>query len=1279
MNVKELLKKDEQLLGEDSNNLNKLNNILNYFIEYEFLTRFNSSKITNKAGTDYSMGTYQNVKKLKEILDKKRLKTIKKLLKEQGYCIKEISDDTIKTLFKTSEINNFLEKITFKYKFNKSQRSIREAKIKEELNILINNNMILCYPLLKKGSTKLPIFIFRCKITDDQLIVEDYFVNEKALMIILAYIRKCSIFEIEKNSRDEIEDLLLSISDIENQKNVDEIIKMVDEQINKNFPSKRFTSVKEFEGYKNWKRIERIFITTEQLNELYEPIFKEEIKLVKRKLKNECPDLLKKYIKGSMNSKRYDSLKNDFHYGSYTADYPINRKQWDVLVAAENNQLLSVNGPPGTGKTTVLKEIIANTIVKKAINLSNLWDEEWNKINNDNKKTWLSPLGGNNLKSIVVTSTNNKAVDNIGEELLEEVNYFSDILGININYNGILCARLGNFDNVEKFKKEILRPFINYFDKNVEEEFDESVKNKFDKRYNELKEIRKTIREYMQKRIDITDYLKLNSYNFEEIEKIYNKSKVKTTDYRIKLEEKNQKLADNNRKQQEIDLKYKDKLKVYRRKKEKYLQIEKEEKDLYKHLDKYSFYKHIKIIKVLIKPVKTFFEKYPTKKYLEDKISEIKEKRIKLNKKLKRYDDQLLNLKEKFTMLNSAIEELENDINIINENINIENSKIEVINNYLNVVEKVNKKIGINSSEKMDYYNLVNCKKILKKRNSIFKLALRVHEQYIIRHKDKIISNLKKIIESNKWFKSFYSSSYNYESEKKDSILALWETLFMCFPVVTTTLHSFRKEMFQPISELIDLLLVDEAGQILPHMLIGPMYRSRRAVVVGDIYQLKPIREYKKGLINKYTSLDKRFDIEKYSAQDYADRNTDIYEKLNNNKTGIILDEHRRCEDSIIKFSNEYVYDNQLKVIKKDTNDKLFDNNLIWFDVRGKKTPTHINKAEIIICQKIVNELVNKYGEDIKSDIGIITPFSNQALELNKKIAGVKAGTIHTFQGQERKIIIMSMVLDDFKNKWLCKFIGGEANMLNVAFTRAKEQVIIVGNIKVAQESDNYLTKAYKTYKKHGNIYSFYLPDISKSLTNSNVLNIFKQDQYKKTGNESLLSEFLKNNLEENIILGARNHYKILKGVLKSAERSIYIFSPWITGYVVDKEFLILLYEILNKGISVNICFGYTDSSYSINKDLNKIIKNDYSYGDNKKTKKAILNLKKLLNNNIVYKPPIHTKLLLADNKYLFLGSHNWLSNNGKADIDRDETGCLLTNSESINYIKEKYISHFFN
>lgn len=745
---------------------------------------------------------------------------------------------------------------------------------------------------------------------------------------------------------------------------------------------------------------------------------------------------------------------------------------------------------------------------------------------------------------------------------------------------------------------------------------------------------------------------KINS----EIQSVYDKINKKLSDNEISLNIYNNKLV-------EINTALNDALANIR-------QNEKEISSIKDVINIIKKYKRIPVFGNLIVKISKIEKKNGTQKELEDKVEdknlEIQHfNSVKLNM-MQEYDDK----SKKVKAIKAELKYQKEECNNIKEKLAIFEEFQILIANFNSLKEKFLLKCSWSDIE----YLFFNDTEFVKMRHELFNLGLRINEAYINKYRKEIIFNLEKVYSGN-WFQVFYKREFKYDETYTKCIKIMWETLFLCFPIATTTLHSFDKSRFHMIKGIFDTIMFDESGQALLHTAVAPLYRAKRAIIVGDIFQLEPIRGNEERFIERYKfdpQTESFIDIERNSVQHGADRGSDIYEELNEQRVGIILNEHRRCESAIVQFSHRYVYDKRLRIINKDEDKEFLGKNLCFIDVRGQKNKNNENPSEVNICERIVDSIIVLYGEEYRSKIGIITPFKNQVKLLEKRISKVDVGTVHSFQGQEKEIIILSTAIDDGKRNNGIDFVGRKQNFLNVAFTRAKKQLIVVGNYEAYKNSNNYLMYAIETIEKCGYVYSIYKTDLTeeKGIHKKHMeqfTDLFKIEKSSTQIYDDLFKDFTTNGL----LVEPKNHYNFLLNVIKKSNKSVHIVSPWITKAVVNDELIELIKQKVKNDNKFLICFGYKKTKYTL-ENIEKIVEAD-NFGDKVGIRESIKKLKETLKENLKYSPPIHTKALIIDDEFMLIGSHNWLSNSGSRKNAKDEISCVLVDKEMIEYVKNRY------
>jgi hypothetical protein len=264
---------------------------------------------------------------------------------------------------------------------------------------------------------------------------------------------------------------------------------------------------------------------------------------------------------------------------------------------------------------------------------------------------------------------------------------------------------------------------------------------------------------------------------------------------------------------------------------------------------------------------------------------------------------------------------------------------------------------------------------------------------------------------------------------------------------------SLSARRFPPEPALFDLVIIDEASQCaIPHVL-PLLFRARRALVIGDVMQLAHVsrlnaerdaalrREH--GLrpewLEKY-----RLGFRRHSAFHAADRASG---------GALLLDEHFRCHPQIAAFVNERFYEGDLNVLTDVRGRPTLPGRpaMLWSDVQGQAQPSGsswINPAEIDKVLASVRYLQEKLPAD--ATVGVVTPFKAQAEMVQRRLGTadgrVRVGTVHTFQGGERDVMIFSLVAGDGMRPGTIRWILRQLNLWNVAITRARSHLIVVGD-----------------------------------------------------------------------------------------------------------------------------------------------------------------------------------------------------------------------------------------
>ncbi len=279
--------------------------------------------------------------------------------------------------------------------------------------------------------------------------------------------------------------------------------------------------------------------------------------------------------------------------------------------------------------------------------------------------------------------------------------------------------------------------------------------------------------------------------------------------------------------------------------------------------------------------------------------------------------------------------------------------------------------------------------------------------------------------------------------------------------IVGTTLI---KSGLKPLSKQeFDTVLIDESSQVSISLALLGMVKARKYVLVGDHHQLLPVFRSVRN--------SRRYSVFIHLKKKYPHRVR-------------WLKRHYRSNSKIVSLT-KFFYEEEIQPaescgqvilrLKRDVPEPLSPLRpivFIWVDGCEKKVRgSRINVLEAEVCKYIINELVEAGVPE--SEIACISPYKAQ-VELLKNIVtrSVEIGTVDAFQGREKDVVIYSVTsTSDF-------WFAANPNRLNVAFSRPKKKLIVVGNARAIMRYNTVLKRFLEFCLVNQAVFHIHSPEV---------------------------------------------------------------------------------------------------------------------------------------------------------------------------------------------------------
>lgn len=283
-----------------------------------------------------------------------------------------------------------------------------------------------------------------------------------------------------------------------------------------------------------------------------------------------------------------------------------------------------------------------------------------------------------------------------------------------------------------------------------------------------------------------------------------------------------------------------------------------------------------------------------------------------------------------------------------------------------------------------------------------------------------------------------------------------------------------------------DLAVIDEASQCDIPSAIPVLFRAKRCVIIGDRFQLAHVTRLPVERDNQMFADAGLGSADLLGYKYWGNSLYDLAESrvgvLGGAGRAVMLRDHFRCHEEIIRFCSDTFYPQPLRVSTSPARlcvPRGMKPGIVWTHVAGEIRPAAgggcTSDAELRACLDELKALIRERG--FGGSIGIVTPFKAQKIRLRQLIEqeltpdeissrAVVADTVHGFQGGQRDVMIMSLVLGPDMPAGSEKFLQEGGNLFNVAVSRAAAVLHVIGNLDWASVCGIAHIRAFAAYYK---------------------------------------------------------------------------------------------------------------------------------------------------------------------------------------------------------------------